>query len=102
MKPRVKKKRGAKTPRKTLWQRLKKVPHIFAKLIIVHCIIVVTIAAYFSLAAQAHGAEMVGIYTAIAATFVSELCMLLLKTLLKKELPKEETEDEDSSIEPPV
>ena len=86
-------KRGVK-PRKTLWQRLKKVPHLFAKIIIVHCIIVVTIAAYFSLVAQAHGAEMVGIYTAIAATFVSELCMLLLKTLLKKEFPKEEKEDE--------
>ena len=83
-----------------LIDRLCSIPHLFAKVIIVHCIIVVTIAAYFSLVAQAKGAEMTALYTAVAATFVSELCMLLLKTLLKKD--KGETEDEDSTQQPGI
>ena len=88
----------AKGKKKRGWfYHLRKTPHLFAKIIIVHCIIVVTIAAYFSLVAQAKGADMTALYTAVAATFVSELCMLLLKTLLKKEFPKEETENEDSA-----
>lgn len=91
-------KRGEK-PRKTFWQRLKKVPHIFAKIIIVHCIIVVTVAAYWSLFAQYRGAEMTGLFAAIAAPFVTELAMLLLKTLFKKEGIKT---DESASDEPSV
>ena len=83
--------------RKSLIERLRKVPHLFAKLIIVHCIIVVTIAAYWSLYAQYRGAEMTALFAAIAAPFVTELAMLLLKTLFKKELPKEKSEDETAS-----
>ena len=79
-----------------LIDRLKKVPHLFAKCIIVHCIIVVTVAAYFSLIAQAKGADMVALYTAVAATFVSELAMLLLKTLFKKETNAQTSADFNS------
>ena len=86
-----------KGKKRGLFDRLRSVPHLFAKIIIVHCIIVVTIAAYYSLYKQAHGAEMVGIYTAIAATFVSELAMLLLKTLFKKD--KEEEDENEDSVE---
>lgn len=76
-------------------KRLKKVPHLFAKCIIVHCIVVVTIAAYWSLFAQYRGAEMTGLFAAIAAPFVTELAMLLLKTLFKKEgKTNEDTADE--------
>ncbi len=65
--------------RRTLAERLKKMPHLFAKSIIVHCIVVVTIAAYWSLYAQYRGAEMTGLFAAIAAPFVTELAMLLLR-----------------------
>ena len=71
---------------------------MFAKIIITHCIIVVTFAAFASIIAQAHGADMVGIYTAIAATFVSELAMLLLKTLFKKEDKPDETDIDEPHI----
>jgi hypothetical protein len=91
-------KRGSRKKRVRLIDRIRAVPHLFAKAIIVHCIIVVTIAAYYSLYKQAHGAEMVGIYTAIAATFVSELAMLLLKTLFKKELSEEEEEVKEDDL----
>ena len=83
--------------RKSLIERLRKVPHLFAKVIIVHCIAVVTVAAYWSLFAQYRGAEMTALFAAIAAPFVTELAMLLLRTLFKKELPKEESEDETAS-----
>ena len=87
-----------KAKKKRLFDRLKKVPHFFAKAIIVHCIIVVTVAAGYSLYAQSHGADMTALYTAIAASFVSELAMLLLKTLFKKE----DNGDEDSTQQPSI
>ncbi len=86
--------------RRTLAERLKKMPHLFAKSIIVHCIVVVTIAAYWSLYAQYRGAEMTGLFAAIAAPFVTELAMLLLKTLLKKD--KEEPDNEGITDEPGI
>ena len=88
--------------RKGLFARLRKVPHLFAKCIIVHCIAVVTIAAYWSLFAQYRGAEMTGLFAAIAAPFVTELAMLLLKTLFKKDGGKEENDYENFADEQDV
>ena len=82
-----------KKKRKSLRERLKEIPHLFAKVIITHCIIVVTLAAYWSLYAQYRGADMVALFTAIAAPFISELVMLLLKTLIKKDEKVEKTDD---------
>ena len=88
--------------RKGIFARLRKVPHLFAKVIIIHCVFTVTVAAYWSLYAQHHGANMTELFIAISAAFVSELAMLLLKTLFKKDLPKEETEDEDNVEQPGI
>ena len=88
--------------RKSLIERLRKVPHLFAKVIIVHCIAVVTVAAYWSLFAQYRGAEMTGLFAAIAAPFVTELAMLLLKTLFKKDGGKEESHCEGFTDEQDV
>lgn len=74
---------------------LRKTPHLFSKIIIVHCIIVVTVAAYWSLFAQYRGANMTDLFIAIGAVFVSELAMLLLKTLFKKEGIKTDESDSD-------
>lgn len=93
-------KRRAK--RQARWKRFLATPHLFAKLIITHCIFVVTIAAFYSLWAQSHGAEMTPLYTAIAASFISELAMLLLKTLFKKDLNKENEKNEDLPDEPSI
>lgn len=74
-------------------------PHLFQKSIITHCIIVLTVAALYSLYEQAHGAEMTDLFIAIGAVFGSELAMSLIKTLFKKE---EEKTDEASSDEPGI
>ena len=88
-----------KKKRKSLIERLKKIPHLFAKIIITHCIVVVTIAAYCSLYAQYRGADMVALFAAIAAPFISELVMLLLKTLFaNKEGDKNENTHEELHI----
>lgn len=84
-----------RTNREPLRERLKKIPHLFAKVIIIHCLIVVTVAAYYSLYRQGQGIEMVGIFAAIAAPFVTELAMLLLKTILKKEKSEKKEEESD-------
>ena len=93
--------RKSKGKKRGLFDRLRKIPHLFAKIIIVHCILVVTIAAYYSLWAQKNGADMVAIYTAIAATFVSELCMLLLKTLFKKDGEEKEDDTNETDVDEP-
>jgi hypothetical protein len=77
-------------------KKRKPIPHFFAKAVIVHCIIVVTVAAYVSLYAQAKGADMTGLFTAIGATFVTELLALMAKTIFKKE---EKKDNEDSSFQ---
>ncbi len=76
------------------------IPHLFAKCIIVHCIFTITVAAYWSLYAQSNGADMTGLFIAIATPFVSELAMLLLKKLFKEENgEKEEEEKETEELE---
>ena len=79
-----------------LFSRLRKVPHLYQKSIIAHCLVVLTIAAYYSLYQQAHGADMTPLFTAIGAVFCTELTMCLLKTIFKKELKEEEKDDEPS------
>ena len=88
-------KRGSRKKRVRLIDRIRAVPHLFQKSVITHCLIVLTVAAGYSLYWQARDASMTELFTAIGAVFGSELCMTLLKTLFKKE--KEETDDEDSS-----
>ncbi len=92
--------------RQKRWKYFLAIPHLFAKLIIIHCICVVTVAAYFSLFAQYRGADMTALFADIAASFISELAMLLLKTMLKKDAKaqndpnfdnNEEDEDNESS-----
>lgn len=89
-----------KEKKPSLWQRFrawsKTVPHFFAKCIIVHCIVIVSIAAYWSLYAQSfRDAEMAVLFGAIATPFVTELAMLLIKTIKTKKGDESDETDAD-------
>ena len=89
-----------KRKKPTLFQRFvawsKTVNHFFAKCIIVHCLVVVTVAAYWSLYAQSfREADMAVLFGAIATPFITELAMLLIKTIKTKEGDKSDETDDD-------
>ena len=95
---------GNKTVKKKLsvWKRfkswLRNIPHLFAKVVIVHCIAVVTVAAFYSLRAQKNGAEMTALFKAVGYFFITELAFLFGKTIWNnrwKRDKKEENEYED-------
>lgn len=96
--------RRKKANRVRLLSRLRKVPHLFQKIVVIHCLIVVTIAAYYSLYKQGQGVDMVAIFKEISKTFVAELLFMFGKTIfnlwnvykLKKE--QQETEEEENGI----
>ena len=92
MNTRRSKKNGKK---RGLFDRLRSVPHLFAKIIIVHCIIVVTIAAYYSLWAQRNGADMVDLFKAIGYFFIAELAFLFGKTIYYKKWGRDKEEKGD-------
>lgn len=97
-----KKKRGVKTPRKPLWKRVKaylhKVPHLFAKVTIIYCIICATLASAYALRAQAAGMSMAEVLAIVLGFFGGELMLLCLKTILKKEDKNNESASDEPSI----
>lgn len=80
--------------RRKLAAYLRGVPHLFAKSIIIYCVICATLASAFSLLAQAHGATMEPVLALVLGFFGGELLLLCLKTILKKDT--EEEPDENS------
>lgn len=95
-------KRGAKTPRKPLWKRVKaylhKVPHLYEKCVIVYCIICATAASAYALRAQAAGMSMAEVLAIVLGFFGGELMLLCLKTVLKKEEPKNESASDEQTV----
>lgn len=89
---RRKEKRRAR--RRKLAAYLRGVPHLFAKAIIIYCVICATLASAFSLLAQAHGATMEPVLALVLGFFGGELLLLCLKTILKKDSEEEEENDE--------
>ena len=80
------------------WKRFLAIPHLFAKSIVIFCILSATAASAFALLAQAHGATMDTVLAIVMGFFGGELLLLCLKTILKKDLEeKEEPNDEDPS-----
>lgn len=70
---------------KRLTERLRKTPHLFAKAVIVYCILCATLACAYCLRAQARGAGMDAVLAVTLGFFGGELLLLCLKTILKKE-----------------
>lgn len=84
-----------KAKRVRLIDRIRKIPHLFAKVVIVHCIGVVTVAAYYSLYAQRNGAEMTPLFKAIGYFFITELAFLFGKTIWDKKWSRDKEEKGD-------
>ena len=74
--------------------KLKKVPHLFAKMIVVYCIIGATLASVYAMRAQSNGMNMEGVLVAVLGFFGGELLFLCLKTILKKEGNQDESSSE--------
>lgn len=66
---------------------MKNISHLFSKIVVMFCILVITTFAAFCLYAQAKGANMTGLYIAIAGTFIAELVLLMLKAILQRKQP---------------
>lgn len=86
---------GGKRGREPLRERIKKVPHLFAKTTIIYCIACATAASAYAMRAQAAGMSMEGVLGIVLGFFGGELLLLCLKTVLKQE-NREETEESDS------
>ena len=90
-----------KAKRVRLIDRIRKIPHLFAKVVIVHCIGVVTVAAYYSLYAQRNGAEMTPLFKAIGYFFITELAFLFGKTIWDKKWSREEKKKDEIDVDEP-
>lgn len=77
--------------------RMKNIPHLFAKATIIYCIAFASGASLWALYKQGQGASMAEVLAIILGFFGGELLMLCLKTILKKE-SKDETFDGEQSI----
>lgn len=81
------------------WKRFLAVPHLFAKLVVIYCIICATAASAFGLLAQAHGATMDAVLAIVMGFFGGELLLLCLKTVLKKNTKNEEENNDEDPFE---
>ncbi len=75
------------------------IPHLFAKAVIAHCILVVTAAACYSLYAQRHGADMTELFRAIGYFFITELAFLFGKTIWDKKWTRQEEKDREDTFD---
>lgn len=84
-------KREERTARRGLLARLAAIPHLFAKCIIIHCIICGTLFSYYALRILSRtgqdGTALLGI---ILGFFGGELLLLCLRTVLNEKKPKME------------
>lgn len=74
------------------------VPHLFAKLIILYCILYASAACAFCVWRQGQGLEMAGILAVALGFFGGELLLLCLKTIFEKE----DRDDENTPDKPCV
>ena len=82
---------GGKRERPGLLQRLREVPHLFAKCIIVHCIVCGTLACWYALRILSRtGQDPAGLLGVILAFFGGELLLLCLRTVLKEKPSKDQ------------
>lgn len=65
--------------------RLRNIPHLFAKLTVVYCIAFASGASLWALYKQGQGATMAEVLAIVLGFFGGELLLLCLKTILKKE-----------------
>lgn len=72
--------------------RIKNIPHLFAKLTIVYCIVFASGASVWALYKQGQGFGMTDVLAVVLGFFGGELLLLCLKTVLKRD--KEEPPDE--------
>lgn len=71
---------------KKLFKKIGAIPHLFAKLTIIWCIICGSAASYYALRILSHtGHDPSGTLGVILGFFGGELLLLLFKTVLKKE-----------------
>lgn len=77
---------------------LKTIPHLYAKCVIVYCIICATAASAYALRAQARGMSMAEVLAIVLGFFGGELMLLCLKTVLKKEEPKNESASDEQTV----
>lgn len=86
-----------------LTDKLRAVPHLFAKATVVYCVAFATLASAYALYKQGQGFAMSEALAIVLGFFGGELLLLCLKTVLKKEdvsksdtfSVKEEFDDED-------
>lgn len=76
-------------------KKLKNIPHLFGKLIVIWCVAVGTGASAWALRILSHtGHDATGLLGMILAFFGGELMVLCLKTILNKKVSKSDTEGE--------
>lgn len=80
--------------------RLSAVPHLFAKLTVVYCVLFASMASVFSLYMQAHDHESASLLAVILGFFGGELLLICLKTIFKKDGVS--GADSDDRPDPPV
>lgn len=80
----------------TLACRLGEIPHLFAKVTVIYCVIAATGASWYSLRIMSRtGNDPAALLGVILGFFGGELLLLCLKTVLKKE---ETTDDETDEV----
>ena len=74
-----------------LLQKLRKVPHLFAKIVVIYCVAAATMfSAVTYFLAWSRGMEMSGTLAVIIGFFGGELLLLAMKTILKKDSKEDE------------
>ena len=75
-------------------KRRRKIPHLFAKLVVIWCIAYASGASYYALRILSRtGNDAAGLLAVILGFFGGELLLLCLKTVLKKDDKEETTND---------
>lgn len=75
---------------------MKGVNHLFAKSIILYCVLIATLASAYALVKQGEGMSMEGVLGITLGFFGGELLMLCAKTIFKKERKNESFDDEQN------
>lgn len=83
-------KRELQTDRKSLLERLRAVPHLFAKCIVIHCVVCGTLACWYALRILSRtGQDPAALLGVILGFFGGELLLLCLRTVLKEKPTKD-------------
>lgn len=91
----MKGKREGKGPSRLsrLAERIGKIPHLFAKVTIIYCVVAATGASWYALRIMSRtGNDPAALLGVILGFFGGELLLLCLKTVLKKEEPSSDSD----------